>query len=207
MIQIASLVLLLAFSLAAGGNLQQQPQPHYTVTLPNQEVDLAPSIMSTASQSCENWALAAGLETILQRQDVALDQRFWVVRLSGGEVCTPAMPSIDRLTQVVNKEFALDDGRRVRLELRFVSGAPIDAAALVVGLKKQQLSLFLWHGHPYYMSGVTYDEMINDGVHSYAIKELRLANTYPKRPKTTFQRGRDNVNEIEGVFTVNVIPQ
>jgi hypothetical protein len=197
LIQAAALVLVPAFSLATG--MQQYP---------NLKVDLAPAIMSTARQSCENWALAAGLETILQRQDVALDQHFWVLRLSGGEVCAPTMPSVDTLARAVNKEFTLEDRRRVRLELHFVAGAPVDAGAFIGGLKRQELSLLLWHGHPYYVSGVTYDELIADqGIHVYTIKELRLANTYAKQPAITFQRGRDNADEIAGVLTVTVIPK
>jgi hypothetical protein len=30
--------------------------------------------------------MAAGLETMLQKQNVALDQSFWVMRLNGGEL-------------------------------------------------------------------------------------------------------------------------
>ncbi len=204
--RIASFVLLLGFSVAADGTLQKQSQQVHVK--PDQTTDLAPAKMSTARQNCENWALAAGLETMLQRQNVTLDQSFWVMRLNGGELCAPEMPSIDALAQVVNKEFVLENGRHVRLELHFVAGAPVDIGALIAGLQQQQLSLFLWHGHPYYMSGVTYDERIGrDGSRVFIVKELRLADTYAKQPGITFQRDRDNADEIAGILTVTVIPQ
>ena len=50
--------------------------------------------MVIAKQNCENWALAAGLETLLQEQNVALDQNFWVMRLNGGELCVDNLPTI-----------------------------------------------------------------------------------------------------------------
>jgi hypothetical protein len=201
--QIAALVLLLVFSLSAVGTMQKQQQRVFLKQ--DQTADLAPSKMNTARQNCENWALAAGLETILQQQNVALDQSFWVMRLNGGELCIPEMPSMDALARVVNKEFVLEDGRHVRLELHFVPGAPVDIGALIAGLKQQRLSLFLWHGHPYYMSGVTYDERIGrDGSRVFIVKELRLADTYAKQPGITFQRDRDNVDEIAGILTVSV---
>jgi hypothetical protein len=115
---------------------------------------------------------------------------------------------MDTLARVVNKEFVLEDGRHVRLELHFVPGAPVAIGAVIAGLKLQQVSLLLWHGHPYYMSGVTYDERIGrDGSRMFVVKELRLADTYAKQPGITFQRDRDNADEIAGILTVSVIPQ
>jgi hypothetical protein len=204
--QTAAFVLLLVFSVSAGGNMQKQKQQFYVKQ--DQTADLVPTKMATARENCENWALAAGLETMLRRQNVGLDQSFWVVRLNGGELCVPQLPSIDALAQVVNQEFVLEDGRHVRLELHFVPGAPVDIGGLIAGLKQQQLSLFLWRGHPYYMAGATYDEHIGrDGSRMFVIKELRLANTYARQPGITFQRDRDSRDEIMGILTVSVTPQ
>jgi hypothetical protein len=197
--------LLLALSLQAADKKQQQA----FYLKPDQTADLASDVkMITAKQDCENWALAAGIETMLQRQNVALDQGFWVMRVHGGELCLDKMPSIDALAQVVNKEFVLDDGRHVRLEVRFVPGAPSNIDAVIAGLKLQQVSLLLWQGHPYYLTGITYDERIGrDGTRFFEVKELRLANTFAKQPGVTFQKGRDNPDEIAGILSVAVLPQ
>jgi hypothetical protein len=54
---------------------KKQGQNYYLK--PDQSADLARDTkLITAKQSCENWALAAGLETMLQQQNVALDQNF-----------------------------------------------------------------------------------------------------------------------------------
>jgi hypothetical protein len=196
-------ILLIALSLQAAD--QKQGQQYYLK--PDQTADLAADTkLNTAKQSCENWAIAAGLETMLQRQNVSLDQSFWVMRMNGGELCLSDMPTIDALTQVVDKEFVLDDGRHVCLEIHFEPGPPVSVDPIIAGLKQQQVTLLLWRGHPYYLTGVTYDERIGrDGTRFFEVKEIRLANTYPKLPGVTFQKGRDDPAEIQGILSVKVL--
>ena len=81
---------------------KKQQQSYYLK--PDQSVDLASdSKLITAKQNCENWALAAGLETMLQQQSVTLNQNFWVMRLNGGELCLTDSPAIEALAQVVTR--------------------------------------------------------------------------------------------------------
>lgn len=192
---------LLSLSLQAA---DQKTQAYYVK--PDQTVDLGSDVkLVTAKQECENWALAAGVETMLAKQNVALDQNFWVMHMSGGELCLDKLPSMDTLAQAMNKEFVLDDGRHVRLEAHFVPGAPVNIDALIGGLK-QQVSLLLWQGHPYYLTGITYDEHIGaDGTRYFTVKELRLANTFAKQPGISFQKGRDDPNDIGGILGVTVV--
>lgn len=162
----------------------------------------------TAKQNCENWALAAGLETMLQQQKVTLDQNFWVMKLAGGELCIDAPIKIEALAQAVNREFVLDDGRHIRLEMRFVAGPPVNIDPVIAGLKLQQISLLIWNNHPYFLTGITYDERIGrDGTRFFEVKEMRLANTFPRLPGITFEKGRDNPDEIQGILSVAVLPQ
>lgn len=193
--------LLIALSLQAAD--QKKGQQYYLK--PDQTADLAADTkLNTAKQSCENWAVAAGLETMLQQQNVPLDQSFWVMRLNGGELCVDDALSIDALKLVVNRDFVLDDGRHVRLEIHFEPGPPVNVDPVIAGLKLQQVTLLLWHGHPYYLTGVTYDERIGrDGTRYFEVKEIRLANTYAKLPGITFQKGRDDPAEIQGILSVS----
>lgn len=182
---------------------QKKGQQYYLK--PDQTADLAAETkLNTAKQTCENWALAAGLATMLKQQNVPLDQSFWVMRLNGGELCVNDLPAIEALTQAVNKEFVLDDGRHVRLEIHFMPGPPVNVDSVIAGLKSQQVTLLLWRGHPYYLTGVTYDERIGrDGTRFFEVKEIRLANTYSKLPGVTFQKGRDDPAEIQGILSVS----
>lgn len=202
--QTVILCVLFSLSLQAA---DQKKQTYYVKT--DQAVDLSSGVkLVTAKQECENWALAAGVETMLAKQNVALDQNFWVMRMSGGELCLDKLPNMETLTQAVNKEFVLDDGRHVRLEAHFVPGAPVNVDALIAGLRQQQVSLLLWQGHPYYLTGMTYDEHIGaDGTRYFEVKEIRLANTYAKMPGITFQKGRDKPEDIGGILNVAVLPQ
>lgn len=196
------IVFSIAGSLCAAAQKQQQSfyiKPDQTADLPND------AKLTTAKQTCENWALAAGLETMLRQQNVPLDQSFWVMRLAGGELCIDNPPKMEALAQTVNREFVLDDGRHVRLETHFTAGPPVNIDPIIAGLKLQQVSLLIWNNHPYFLTGITYDERIGrDGTRFFEVKEMRLANTFPKLPGVTFEKGRDNPNDIQGILTVTV---
>ena len=198
---VVSLLLAIAFQQQVP---KKQGQNYYIK--PDQSADLASDTkLITAKQSCENWAMAAGLETMLQQQDVALNQNFWVMRMNGGELCLSDLPTIEALTRTVNKEFVLDDGRHVRLEIHFTPGPPVTIDPVIAGLKLQQVTLLLWRGHPYYLTGLTYDERIGrDGTRFFEVKEIRLANTFAKLPGVTFEKGRDDPGEIQGILSVTV---
>jgi hypothetical protein len=198
---------LLARSLRAAALLVDDKKKQSFYLKPDQTVDLADPKTITAKQNCENWALAAGLEAMLKQQAAAIPQSYWIMRLYGGELCEPEVPSADALGREVNREFVLDDGRHVKLALHYASGAPSNTDALIYALKEQQLSLLVLHGHPFYLLGATYDERIGrDGQRMFVIKELRLANTYAKEPGLTFENGRDNLEDIQGIFSVSVTP-
>jgi hypothetical protein len=175
-------------------------------TKPAQTADLESQTFVTAKQNCENWGVAAGLENILKKQGVHLDQNFWVTRIHGGELCVNELPSPELLAHAINSAFVLEDGRHVRLELHYVSGAPSNIDDVVAAIKHSQLSLLLLRGHAYYLTGVTYDEFIGrNGVRIFGITELRLADTFPKLPAAIFQKGHDDPAEIAGTLSISIV--
>ena len=201
-----AVVLFLLAAVSVSAFDKKKPQQAYLYK-PNQTADLNPEDLITTNQQCESWAVAAGLEAMLRQQKVNLDRHFWLMRLYGGELCVQEVPSAESLSRVVNNEFVLDDGRHVRLQLEFTSGAPSDVDSLIAGLERQQIALVILRGHTYYLAGATYDEHVGrDGSRLYEIKELRLTNTYANLPGTTFEKGRDDVAEIGGIVTVSVLP-
>ena len=201
----AAIILLLTTSLAAFLHAADKKKGQVYYLKLDQTLDLASPKMVMARESCENWGLAAGLETMLQKQDVALDQHFWVMHINYGERCIDQLPDMSHVAEVVNQEFVLDDGRHVRLELQFVPGAPTDIDSVLAALQRQQPTLFLWRNHFYYLTGVTYDERIGrDGTRNFEVKEIRLADTFAGQPGATFQKGRDNLSDIGGIVSVSV---
>ena len=51
--------------------IAQKKPPFYLK--PDQTIDIESGKFVIASQNCESWALAAGLEAMLKQQDVSLD--------------------------------------------------------------------------------------------------------------------------------------
>ena len=128
------------------------------------------------------------------------------MRLNGGELCVPGIPSVDVLAKLVNREVVLADGRHATLELQYIPGAPTNIDSLIFGLQTQNISLLIFRGHTYYLAGATYDEYIGlDGGRMLQVKELRLANTFAGKPGIAFVRGRDNPDDIQGTMTVSVV--
>jgi hypothetical protein len=200
--RIAPFVLLLCLASQAPA---QKTQSYYLKA--DQTADLHDPKLVIAKQNCVNWGLAAGLETMLAAQKVVLDQSFWVLHINYGELCVEKLPTIELLTKVVNQEFTLEDGRHVRLELHFLPGAPKNIDNVLAQLSRDEPSLLLWRGHPYYLTGMTYDEHIgSNGSRLFEAKEFRLTDTLAEQPATSFKRGRDNPDEIEGILSVRVTP-
>jgi len=204
-LRVTVMIALLLSGIAALLNADDKKKGQIFYIKPDQRLDLASPKIVSARQNCENWSLAAGLETMLRKQNVSLDQIFWVMHLNYGEACIDRVPDMDHVADVVNQEFVLDDGRHVLLELHFMPGAPTNVDAVLAPLQQQQVTLFLWRSHFYYLTGVTYDERIGrDGTRNFEIKELRLTDTFAGQPGTSFQKGRDNLGEIGGIVSVSV---
>ena len=202
LLPLCAMVLLLSVCGYAGDKKKQAQS--YKLK-PDQTADIALGKLGTAKQECENWAVAAGLETMLAQQGVQLDQSYWIMRLNYGEICVQQMPTPDALVKLVNREVVLADGRHAKLELEYFPGAPTNIDGLIYGLQSRNISLLIFRGHTYYLAGVTYDEYIGlDGGRMLQVKELRLANTFAGKPGIAFVRGRDNPDDIQGTMTVSV---
>src|SRR5689334_18887132 len=103
LLAIGSMVLALTICMSAG---DKKPQKSVQVK-PDQTVDLESPTLVTARQKCENWGVAAGLQAMLQQQGVKLDQSYWILRLYRGELCIDTLPSMEALTELVNREVVL----------------------------------------------------------------------------------------------------
>jgi hypothetical protein len=160
------------------------------------------------AQKCENWSWAAGVETILRTVDVPLDQHYWVQKSDGGEVCRESLAPLEQLARVINGEYVLDDGRKVRLEARYTVGAPVNLDAIILGLRGGRPALLLWKGHAYILYGVVYDEYVAPTGHRlFDIREIKLVDPLydDERRLVSFVRDRDDLADIGGTFEVAAI--
>jgi hypothetical protein len=164
---------------------------------------------AVAVQKCENWAWAAGVETILHSQDVPLDQHYWVQKADGGEICLETLAPLAQLARVVNGEYVIGVGRKVKLEARFVVGAPVHTDAVIEGLRRGQPALMVWRGHAYVIYGVVYDVYVSPvGYKFFEVREIKLLDPFydDGRRLTSFVRSRDDIAEIGGIFEITVTP-
>ncbi|MDP9264273.1 MAG: hypothetical protein M3O85_08150, partial [Acidobacteriota bacterium] len=111
------------------------------------ELDSPPAV--SVAQQCENWAWAAGVETILRTENVPLDQHYWVQKSDGGEICLESLAPLEQLSKVVTGEYVLDDTSKVRLEARYTLGAPANLDSIILSLRAGQPALLVWKGHAY----------------------------------------------------------
>ncbi|HXE91986.1 MAG TPA: hypothetical protein VNK82_13600 [Terriglobales bacterium] len=172
---------------------------------PAQEEQIGDLAVARAGQKCDNWSWAAGVETLLQRQDVKLGQEFWLLRAYAGTVCVSPLGDAEKLASAINGEYVLDDGRKVRLAARFLPGPPAQADWMILALRRGHPFLLLWRGHAYLVQGVIYDEYIAPtGARLFEIREFRLLDPFAEgdQQRVTFVKGRDDAAELAGTLDV-----
>lgn len=161
------------------------------------------------AQTCENWAWAAGVETILRSEGVALDQHYWVQKSDAGEICLESLAPLEQIARVINGEYVLDDGRKVRLEARYTVGAPANLDSIILGLRAGRPALLVWRGHAHVLYGVLYDEYASPTGHRFFdIRELKLTDPFLAGDGrlVSFVKDRDNPAEIGGTLEISVTP-
>lgn len=161
------------------------------------------------AQRCENWAWAAGVESILRSQGVALDQHYWVQKSDGGEICLESLAPLEQIARVITGEYVRDDGSKVRLEARYTVGAPVNLDSIILGLRAGHPALLVWRGHAYVLYGVVYDEYVSPTGHRFFdIRELKLADPFfaDDGRLLSFVKGRDDPAEIGGTLEISTTP-
>lgn len=165
---------------------------------------------AVARQLCLSWVWAAGVESLLRRQGAGeLDQRFWVTKQYGGEVCRSEWIGFDQLAKTIGGDYALASGRKVRLTARYQLGAPTQLDDFIVAVRDGNPPLLYWKQQPYLVVGLVYDEYIaRTGNRWFEIRQIRLLDPRYEdkddRRLVTFVKGRDNPAEIDGLLSVAV---
>lgn len=188
----------------------KKPKGAPLMRLPDQTVELAAFWLPTPVQKCTNWAWAVAVEAMLKSQQVAIKQNDWVQKANYGEVCIDAVPKLEALAKVIDGAYVLDDGRHVRLESRYISGAPTIPDDLIAPLRQGLPVLLFWKSRALVVRAATYDEYIYpNGQRMFQIKELKLVDPLltGKQREFSFLNGRDDPADIGGIFHVIVVPE
>jgi hypothetical protein len=187
------------------------PLPRPDVKLnADQNVDIPGLSSATAIQKCENWAWAAGLETILRTQQVDLKQKFWVLKADGGEVCKDNTIDLDSLAHYISGDYVLDDGRHVRLDATTISGLPQGIDPFILAPQAGRPLMLVWKGHPYLYVGMTYDELrFSTGQREFSVTKLKFLDPFgagPEKQVVYFDREKDSLADISGMMDVIATP-
>ncbi len=179
-------------------------------SIPGQTAEIAGLKIVPAAQKCENWSWAASMVTSLGVQGVKMRQNDLVLRAYGGEVCKDSAGDFEQLAKVTDGVYHLEDGRKVRLEMRNVTGAPTVVDDLIMATRRGRPVIFFWKEHAYPVQAVVYDEIIGpNGYRIYQINELKLLDPFqadPGKQAVSFRRDQNDPAEISGVMDVVVTP-
>ena len=204
------LIVTLCAALALPLASEKKPKTAPLMRLQDQSIELKAFWLPTPVQKCTNWAWAVAIEAMLKSQQVAIKQNDWVQKANYGEVCIDVVPKLEALAKVIDGAYVLDDGRHVRLESRYISGAPTIPDDLIAPLRLGLPVLLFWKSRALVVRAATYDEYIYpNGQRMFQIKELKLVDPLltGKQRELSFVNGRDDPAEIGGVFHVVVVPE
>lgn len=177
--------------------------------VPDQWAELRNVPEVVAEQPCENWAWAASIETILRKENVPLDQKFWIDKLNGGAVCLPSAGSLEDLSRVIDGDYQLPDGRKFKLAARTIAGAPTSTDSLIVPLAMKRPYILWWKQHAYIVHGALWNEYIYpNGQKQLEMKQISLIDPFESGDKryVKFLTDRHDSKDIGGIFEVVVTP-
>ncbi len=202
-------LLLLALASPLFGQKLKKEEKTLLEYRPAQKVESKDLQASIARSDCLSWNLGASLESVLRRQGIAqLDQKHWVTKIYGGEVCRSDWMPFDQLQRSIDGDYALDSGRKVRLVTRYIVGAPTEIGEFIVAVRDGPSPVLYWRQRPYLAVGVVYDEWVaHTGQRWFEVQEITLLD--PAQPEDsdrrtiTFLRSRDSVSDINGVLYVS----
>lgn len=184
------------------------PPPNVKLS-PDQSVDIPSLSTATAEQKCENWAWAAGLETILRTQNVDLKQKYWVLKSDGGELCKDGVDLGSRVPYI-NGEYVLDDGRHVRLQATAIEGLPQGIDAFILAPQEGRPLMLMWKGHPYLYVGMNFEELrFANGQREFAVTKFKFLDPFASNAAgqvVYFDREKDNIADISEMMDVIVTP-
>src|SRR3954454_17997183 len=106
-----AVALLLLFALPSFGGKKLHPtlvkQPPKTAEIPELKVP-------KPKQACPNWAWAAAVELMLEKQNVVdYKQTCWILKSAAGELCIESPIDLTQLKQWGDGDYVLMDGNHV----------------------------------------------------------------------------------------------
>ena len=163
------------------------------------------------ADKCSNWGWAAATETLLALDAVKVDQHVLVQKAFGGELCADDNFKLQTLGDTVAGDYVLTPKKKMRVVPHvYGAGTNIPAEDLIAAIKRGRPMIFFWKMHAYVAVGAAYDEYVGpNGSRLWEVRELTLLDPTAEDEEhrhVTFQKGRDDINEINGAIDLTLFP-
>lgn len=194
-----------AFAMFVGP--KQQPT---NWVLHKQSVAMDKSDWAPAERSCENWSWVAGISDMAAARGAHIPQQYLIDRLYGGSRCLSSTGDMATLADEISHVYYLLDGQKFGIQAQFTPGAPTNPGMLIVAVREKRPLMLLWKTHAYLLVGVDYDEFIAPtGNKMYIVTKMKLFDPAGRQDQryVTFDRDRDDTNDLNGWLDLEVTPR
>ena len=158
-------------------------------------------------QACPNWAWAAVVQLMLEKQNVTdYPQTYWVLKSAAGELCIESPIDLNQLKHWVEGDYILSDSSHVHFGGIVTPGAPQDVAHLVALLREGHPVMVIWQGRACVLKSIEYDEYIYpNNQRMFEARKLVLVDPLAKDP-VLIDKTKDDLSQFGGVFELKVGP-
>ena len=158
-----------------------------------------------AKQRCENWALGAVLQSVLEMQGVAIPQAKWVVKLGGTNVCSPFLKAHSAIASNIEGDYRLDNADTVHLQAT-AEDTFVPPAKLINAIQQNRPFIWIWKNHTFMAVGIQYVEEIDDasGARQYDIRQIDLLDPFAgaEQQPIVFKKTTASLKEVGGIVEV-----
>ena len=158
-----------------------------------------------AKERCDNWAVGAVLQSVLEMQGVAIPQAKWVTRLGGNDVCSPFLKTPAALASNIEGDYRLDNAKNVHLQA-IAEDTFVDPGKLIKSIQENRPFIWIWKKHTFMAVGIEYIEEIDDasGVVQYDIRQIDLMDPFAgaEQQPVIFRKGPASLKEVDGIVEV-----
>lgn len=200
----ATLILVLASVLPA---VAGKPKPRPTLVKLDPAIEQIANLkLLTPKQPCPNWAWASAVELMLARQNVVLDQTYWILKANAGEVCIENPVDLGMIRKAVEGDYVQPDGDKIHIGVVVTPGVPNDVGYLIRSIREGRPLLILWRGRPVVLQAIEFDEYIYpNNQRMYEARKLTFLDPLGEKP-IVFDKATDKPSDLGGILEVRVGP-
>lgn len=186
--------------LAACYALAQYPYPEEEVRVRD-----LPAVTARSTHSAD--VLAASAEIVFNDKDVCCGRNSALE----DSIQAADPKSLKDIAAKLQGRHLLSDGRAITISAELLTPEAASAGHLITMISDGHAALMVWNSHLYVVEGVSYVKTLDYAhyVFSYALHKLLLQDVHysDSRRAVAFDRLTDDVNKVQGLLFLQVVPQ